>query len=61
MVRLFEAGASVTTAELAARYGITQRTAQRDVLLLQGEGIRLPLVEEDGRYQLMPKEDRCPR
>lgn len=56
MVRLFESGARVTTAQLARRYGVDQRTVQRDLLALQGEDIWLPLVEDDGVYRLMPKE-----
>ena len=42
-----------TTAELARRCGVTQRTIQRDLLDLQEEPLRLPLLEEDGRYKVL--------
>jgi len=43
----------LTTQELAERCGVCQRTIQRDLLDLQGEGFWIPLVEENRRWRLM--------
>jgi len=43
---LFLAGWAGTTRDLAERYGVSQRTIQRDLADLQGEPFRLPLVVE---------------
>jgi len=44
----------LTTQELAHRCGVTQRTIQRDLLDLQDEPFRVPLIEEDHRWKVLP-------
>jgi len=43
-----------TTRELARDCGVTQRTIQRDLEDLQDEPMRIPLVEEDHRWKVLP-------
>lgn len=49
LVALLRAGGSYTTAELAARFGCSQRTIQEDLLILQGEPFYLPLEDTHRR------------
>ncbi len=48
----------LSTQELARRCGVTQRTIQRDLLDLQDEPIRVPLVEENHRWKVLPHSRR---
>lgn len=43
-----------TTKELARDCGVTQRTIQRDLQDLQAEPMRVPLIEDDHRWKIMP-------
>lgn len=44
----------LSTRELAVRCGVTQRTIQRDLLDLQSEPIRCPLLEENRKWKILP-------
>lgn len=44
----------LTTQELAKRCGVTQRTIQRDLVDLQDEPFRVPLLEENHRWKMLP-------
>lgn len=44
----------LTTQELARQCGVTQRTIQRDLMDLQDEPLRMPLVEDNHRWKVLP-------
>ena len=44
----------LTTQELAQQCGVTQRTIQRDLMDLQDEPLRVPLVEDNHRWKVLP-------
>lgn len=51
LMQLFEQRGTWSSAELAERMGVTQRTIQRDLLDLQSYPLYFPLVEDErGRY-----------
>lgn len=49
IMELLCAGGKYTTAELADRFGCSQRTIQEDLLILQGEPFYLPLEDTHRR------------
>ena len=48
MERRFQAGWCATRDEIATRYGVKPDTITKDLLILQGEPLYLPLVREGG-------------
>ena len=51
--RLFQlAPRGLTTAELASRMGISQRSAQRDIVALESE-LEMPFVKQGNRYEVI--------
>lgn len=49
-----------TALELAASCGVHVSTVYKDLTDLQGEGVRLPLMEEDHRYWIERSRTKAP-
>lgn len=52
----FLAGSRHTARDLAQRYGVSQRTIERDLLDLQSEPLRVPLVQDIEWRWMMQRE-----
>ena len=59
IIELLRDGCGYTTAELAERFGVSQRTIRDDLLVLQGEPFYMPLVCEDQRRYEWRVERPC--